>query len=114
MNAPALTFIAGIISCVIGIATFVVGMKSRASKEGMLEQKLEQALQGIKDIKEEVKANTNSQNAVALLVNSHDERIKTLFNNQMNLEKHFESLDHRTNIIINKLHMVGVQNSEQD
>ncbi len=114
MDASVLTFIAGILSCVIGIATFIVGMKARASKEGMLEQKIEQALQGIKDIKDEVKANANSQNAVALLVNSHDERIKTLFNNQMSLEKHFESLDNRTNVIINKLHMVGVQNSEQD
>lgn len=112
MTAGNITLIAGIISCVIGIATFIVGMKSRASKEGMLEQKIEQALQGIRDIKAEVKANASSQNAVALLVNSHDERIKTLFNNQASLERHFDSLDSRTNIILNKLH-IGGPNEEQ-
>lgn len=112
MTAGNITLIAGIISCVIGIATFIAGMKARASKEGMLEQKIEQALQGIQDIKAEVKANASSQNAVALLVNSHDERIKTLFNNQANLERHFDSLDNRTNIILHKLH-AGGPNEEQ-
>lgn len=107
MTAGNITLIAGIISCAIGIATFIVGMKARASKEGMLEQKIEQALRGIQDIKAEVKANASSQNAVALLVNSHDERIKTLFNNQATLERHFDSLDNRTNIILNKLHIGG-------
>ena len=47
MDLSTITFLGGIISCVIGIATFITGMNSRAQKEGVLEQKINQAIEGI-------------------------------------------------------------------
>lgn len=72
-------FICSIIACVIGIATFVVGMNSRAKADGEVVQKLNQAVTGIAELKADVKEIKNSQQSLALLVNSHEEQIKTLF-----------------------------------
>lgn len=74
-------FICSIIACVIGIATFVVGMNSRAKADGEVVQKLNQAVAGIAELKTDVKEIKNSQQSLALLVNSHEEQIKTLFHN---------------------------------
>lgn len=79
MDLSTITFLAGLVSCCIGIATFITGMNARAQKEGALEQKINQAIAGIEDIKEEMKSSNNNQNTLALLVRSHDEQIKTLF-----------------------------------
>lgn len=72
-------FICSIVACVIGIATFVVGMNSRAKADGEVVQKLNQAVAGIAELKADVKEIKNSQQSLALLVNSHEEQIKTLF-----------------------------------
>lgn len=72
-------FICSIVACIIGIATFVVGMNSRAKADGEVVQKLNQAVSGIAELKTDVKEIKNSQQNLALLVNSHEEQIKTLF-----------------------------------
>lgn len=72
-------FICSIVACIIGIATFVVGMNSRAKADGEVVQKLNQAISGIAELKTDVKEIKNSQQNLALLVNSHEEQIKTLF-----------------------------------
>lgn len=72
-------FICSIVACVIGIATFVVGMNSRAKADGEVVQKLNQAVSGIAELKTDMKEIKNNQQSLALLVNSHEEQIKTLF-----------------------------------
>lgn len=73
-------FACSIIVCVIGIFTFVVGMNGRAKNDGIVVQKINQAIEGIEELKSAVKDLTTSQQSLALLVNSHEEQIKTLFN----------------------------------
>lgn len=87
MDASTITLLAGIISCLIGICTFVVGMNSRAQKTGILEQKVDQAVSGIEEIKSELKSTSKAHNALALQTTSQEERITTLFTRLDNLEK---------------------------
>lgn len=73
-------FACSIVACLIGILTFVVGMNGRAKNDGIVVQKINQAIEGIEELKSDVKSLTTNQQSLALLVNSHEEQIKTLFN----------------------------------
>lgn len=72
-------FVCSIIACVIGVLTFVVGMNTRAKNDGILVQKINQAIEGIEELKTDVKSVSNNQQSLALMVRSHEEQIKTLF-----------------------------------
>lgn len=50
-----ITCIAGIISCVIGIFTFASAQVTKAKQDGMLLAKLDQCVNGIEEIKKDVK-----------------------------------------------------------
>lgn len=78
MDQPTVAYIISLIGCAIGVAGFIVGIKSRAKNDGVLQQKLEQALKGIEDIKTDIKNSAAAQNSMALLVRSHDEKINIL------------------------------------
>lgn len=95
MDLSTITFLGGILSCVIGIATFITGMNSRAQKEGILEQKINQAIEGIEEIKAEMKSTSTNQNALALLVQSHEEQIKTIFRQLTSIDQRQGTLDMR-------------------
>lgn len=73
-------FICSIVACLVGVLTFVVGMNGRAKNDGVVVQKINQAIDGIEELKSDVKNLSSSQQSLALLVNSHEEQIKTLFN----------------------------------
>lgn len=72
-------FACSIVACLIGVLTFVVGMTGRAKNDGILVQKINQAIEGIEELKTDVKGLTTNEQSLALLVNSHEEQIKTLF-----------------------------------
>lgn len=67
------------ITCIIGVMTFVIGIATRAKNDGVLVQKINQAIDGIEDLKSDIKSITSSQQELALLVQSHGEQIKTLY-----------------------------------
>lgn len=79
MDASTITLVIGIIGCVIGVSTFVSSLQNKAQNTGVLEQKIEQALQGIDEIKRQVKDSSANQNSMSLTVQSHTEQIKNLF-----------------------------------
>lgn len=79
MDGPTITLIVGIVGCVIGVSTFVSSLLNKAQTNGVLEQKIEQALQGIDEIKTQVKESATSQNTMSLTVQSHTEQIKNLY-----------------------------------
>ena len=79
MDASTITLVIGIIGCVIGVSTFVSSLQNKAQNTGVLEQKIEQALQGIDEIKRQVKDSSVNQNSMSLTVQSHTEQIKNLF-----------------------------------
>ena len=72
-------FVCSLIACIIGVLTFIVGMTGRAKNEGVMVQKLNQALAGIEELKTDVKGISNTQNHQALAIQAHEEQIKTLF-----------------------------------
>lgn len=79
MDGATITLIIGVIGCVIGVSTFVSSLLNKAQTNGVLEQKIEQALQGIDEIKAQVKDSAVNQNSTSLIVQSHTEQIKTLY-----------------------------------
>ena len=79
MDGPTITLIVGIVGCVIGVSTFVSSLLNKAQTNGVLEQKIEQALQGIDEIKTQVKDSAASQSNMSLTVQSHTEQIKNLY-----------------------------------
>lgn len=85
-------FICSVIACIVGVLTFVVGMTSRAKNEGVLVQKIQQAVDGIEELKVEVKAVAASEQSLALTVQSHEEKIKTLFKMANSVEASTEAL----------------------
>lgn len=72
-------FLCSVVVCLIGVATFVVGMVGRAKKDGILEQKINQAISGIEDIKLDMKGVANGQQSMAIIIQSHEEQIKNLY-----------------------------------
>lgn len=87
------TFIAGIISCIIGISSFVTGRMQKAEQNGALEAKINQALEGIAQANAKLEANSNMQTSIRLDIERHDGEIKTLFNQF----KDFRETAHREN-----------------
>ena len=53
--SATITFVCGIIMCVIGVASFVTSMVNKARQEGVLISKVDTALSGIESIKEDIK-----------------------------------------------------------
>ena len=75
----SIAFACSIILCVIGVATFVVGMNARSKNDGMMMQKLDQAVDGIEDLKTDMKEVKENQHKSDLKLQSHEDQIKTLF-----------------------------------
>lgn len=74
-----IAFACSVILCVVGVATFVVGMNSRSKNDGMMMQKLDQAVDGIEDLKTDMKEVKDNQHKSDLKLQSHEDQIKTLF-----------------------------------
>ena len=47
-----ITFLCGVIMCVVGVSTFVSALITRARKDGQLEYKVDSALRGIDEVTE--------------------------------------------------------------
>jgi len=54
-----ITFVIGVVMCILGICTFVVGMLSRAKQDGALNAKVDNAIQGIAEIQATLKDQRN-------------------------------------------------------
>ena len=80
MDMGTLTFAAGLISCIIGVSTFVVGRMNKSEHNGALEEKINQALSGIDTINAKLEKSIENHHAINLAVNTNHEQITTLFN----------------------------------
>lgn len=94
-----LSFACGIILCVIGVATFVVGMNARSKSDGAMMQKLDQAIDGIEELKTDVKEVKDNQHKSDLKIQSHEDQIKTLFRMVSNNEHTNQALVTIMNIL---------------
>ena len=50
-STQTVTFICGVIMCLIGVSTFITSMLSKAKSDGVLSNKVDTALKGIDEIK---------------------------------------------------------------
>lgn len=106
MHIESITFVAGIISCVIGVSTFISGRTVRAERNGSMETKINQALEGITAINHKLEESSHSQRDIELLVRSHDEKIKTLFREYKELQKTVEAGDKTRETLIELLQII--------
>ena len=95
--AQTVTFVSGIIMCVIGVATFISALITRARKDGQLEYKVDAALKGIDEIKSTLNNTHIWQEDIALKVQSHEEKIVTLFNDYRELTDRVSALERKGN-----------------
>lgn len=93
--AQTITFVSGIIMCVIGVATFVAALLTRARKEGQLEYKVDAALKGIDEIKATLSSTHLWKENIAVKVQSHEEQITTLFNDYRELVERVTVLERK-------------------
>lgn len=85
--AETITFSIGIIMCVVGVASFVVGITQRAKSDGVLSNKVDSALKGIEEIKTTLTEQRDWREDIGITVAAHAEQINTLFKRVEMLEK---------------------------
>lgn len=92
MDTSTVLFISGIISCVIGVASFVTGMVSRARNDGKLEAKLSFCLQGIEEIKQSIQNISTKQSLHNTNITECKQDIKRVDEKVNRLEEEFDAL----------------------
>lgn len=85
-----ITLTISIIMCGIGISTFISSLLNRARNDGSLTAKLEEAVKGIEDIKNELKDFTDWKDHINQVIVEHSEKIETLFRNIARIEHQLE------------------------
>lgn len=88
--SQTITFICGVILCVIGIATFVTGLVSRAKEDGALSNKVDTALKGIDEIKQTLNEQRDWRETIGIELETHEQKINTLFNMVESIERIIE------------------------
>lgn len=73
--------------CLIGVMTFVSGMMQRSKNDGVLANKVDNALKGIDEIKATLNEQRDSAEDLRAVVVKHGEQIATLFQRIQTLEK---------------------------
>lgn len=85
--ADTITFSIGIIMCVIGVASFVVGITQRAKSDGVLSNKVDSAVKGIEEIKTTLSEQRDWREDIGITVERHNQQLNTLFRRVDALEK---------------------------
>lgn len=97
METSTIVFVCGVISCILGIATFVTGMVTRARNDGKLEAKLGFCLQGIEEIKTSISSLNAKQTTQNNSIIKFETEITTLKLNVKNLQDEYEKLREKVN-----------------
>lgn len=85
--ADTITFLCGIIMCIVGISTFVTGMITRAKGDGILSNKVDNALKGIDEIKRTLSEQRDWREEMSVATERQQQQIDTLFRRVSALEK---------------------------
>lgn len=109
MDAATITLLAGIISCIIGVSTFVTGRMAKAEHNGSMETKINQALEGITDINKKLEQLSSDHHDTDLLVRSHEEKIATLFHQDEEIHKQIHERDETNRILSELLQVIKSQ-----
>ena len=109
MDFGTVTFIAGLISCVIGVSTFISGRMTKAERNGSMETKINQALDGITAINRKLETSSHDQHTVELMVRSHEEQLKTLFRYDQDIRSSIEEGNKTREVLIELLQVIKSQ-----
>ena len=82
--------IVGIVSCVVGVSTFVSAQVTKAKQDGMQIAKLDQCVNGIEEIKKEMKEKNRELDSVI------DEHSKAITQLQTEMKSVFKQLNMQT------------------
>lgn len=82
-----MTFVCGIIVCVIGVSTFVTGLIQRAKGDGVLANKVDTALKGIDEIKSSLNDQRQWREEIGITTERQQQQINTLFRRVEKLEQ---------------------------
>lgn len=106
LDYSTITLCIGIITCVIGVSTFVSGRMTKAERSGSMETKIDQALRGIEDLKNQLRSSETNRHNTDLMVRSHDEQIRTLFRQHSELLAHISQSDKTNEVLAEILHFM--------
>lgn len=109
MDVSTILFACSVIGCIIGILGFASSRNAKAQKDGILEEKLNTAINGIDEIKKDMKCFQGNQSSQALLVQSHDEQIKTLYRLVGDVERRVNSTDSTSQALVEILNILKEQ-----
>ena len=113
MDMPTITFVAGLISCIIGVSTFVNGRMTKAEQNGSMETKINQALEGITSINKKLEDSSHNQHNIELMVRSHDEQLKTLFRSNSDLKIMIEESNKTREVLVELLQTIKNMNDRK-
>lgn len=95
LHMDTIALICSIVLCVIGVATFVSSMISKARQDGQILTKLDFCLQAIEEVKKDFSTHREVSEKIRLTIQSHEEQIHTLFNRLENVEERVDKLEQR-------------------
>lgn len=87
MDGATVTLIIAVVTCIIGILTFVSGRLSKAERDGRLAEKLDTCVSGIGEIKAKLTAQETRQAQQDISLENHEQRLVSVENRVMSLEQ---------------------------
>lgn len=86
MDKETILFLTSVIACLIGVFTFISAMMQRSKNDGVLANKVDNALKGIDEIKATLNEQRDSTEDLRAIVVKHEEQLTTLFRRVGTLE----------------------------
>lgn len=81
------SFVVSLIMCFVGVMTFVSGIIQRSKNDGILSNKVDNALKGIDEIKETLHEQRNWREEISIITERQQQQINTLFKKVEALER---------------------------
>ena len=75
----------GVIGCVVGVATFISAQITKAKQDGMLISKIDQCVNGIEEIKKDMKEKNRE---IDVIIDNHSQKIVRLETEMKAIKEH--------------------------
>lgn len=75
----------GVIGCVVGVATFISAQITKAKQDGMLISKIDQCVNGIEEIKKDMKEKNRE---IDVIIDNHSQKIVCLETEMKVIKEH--------------------------
>lgn len=113
MDVGTITLIMGLVSCAIGISTFISGRMTKAESNGAMEAKINQAISGIEEINKKLERSSLNQHELELLVRSHEEQLKNLYRNNDEFRRLLDENAKNREVMAQLIQAISVMKEQQ-